>query len=144
MSYNFLAQSVGPEEMSLVLIIVVVCVIAILPAIFYLLTLQKALSRCSEENREMAPGMVWLLFIPLFNLFWHFMIVIKMAATLEKEFQARGIQSDPLPGKSIGMPMCILSVCSIIPVVGGLASLGYLVCWIIYWVKISGYSKQLA
>ena len=28
------------------------------------------------------PGMVWLMFIPLFNVVWHFIIVLNMAKSL--------------------------------------------------------------
>lgn len=121
----------------------IVFAISLVPAIFYILTLQKALNKCNPENRDMSPGLIWLYLIPLFNLFWHFMIVFKMASSLEKEFKSRQIETDPMPGKTLGLVMCILFACSIIPGIGGLISLGGLVCWIIYWVKIAGYSKQL-
>jgi hypothetical protein len=74
--------------------------IILIPAIFYCLTLQKALNRCAPENRAMAPGMVWLMFIPLFNLVWQFFVVINMAKSLGAEFQKRGIAEEPEPGKS--------------------------------------------
>jgi len=118
--------------------------ILLVPAIFYLLTLQKALNRCSPENRAMNPGMVWLMFIPLFNLVWHFFIVLNMAKSLGAEFQKRGMAEEPKPGQTIGLVMCVLACCGIIPVLGMLASLAGLVCWILYWVKIAGYSSKLA
>jgi len=118
--------------------------IFLVPVIFYLLTLQKALNRCSPENRAMAPGMVWLMLIPLFNLIWHFFVVINVAKSLGAEFQKRGITEEPKPGQTIGMIMCILAVCSIIPLLGILCSLGWLVCWILYWVKIAGFSGKIA
>ncbi len=49
--------------------------ILLVPFVFYCLSLQKALNRCSPECRAMNPGMVWLMFIPLFNLVWHFFVV---------------------------------------------------------------------
>lgn len=116
----------------------------LVPAIFYLLTLQKALNRCSPESRAMQPGMVWLMFIPLFNLVWHFFVVINTAKSLGAEFQKRGMAEEPAPGKTIGMVMCILACCGIIPLLGILCSVGALVCWIMYWVKIAGYSAKLA
>ena len=125
-------------------VLIVVVVIMLVPAIFYLLTLQKALNRCSPECRAMNPGMVWLMFIPLFNIVWHFMIVINMAKSLGAEFQKRGIAEDPKPGQTIGLTMCILVCCGIIPILGILCSLGGLVCWILYWVKVAGYSSKLA
>ncbi|MDO8301736.1 MAG: hypothetical protein Q7T18_00690 [Sedimentisphaerales bacterium] len=54
--------------------------------IFFILTLQKALNRCSPENRAMQPGMIWLLLIPLFNIVWIFFVVLNMAKSLGAEF----------------------------------------------------------
>jgi hypothetical protein len=111
--------------------------------IFFILTLQKALNRCSPENRAMQPGMTWLLLIPLFNIVWIFFVVINMAKSLGAEFTKRGIAADHEPGKTLGLAYAILAICSAIPFVGFLAGIGCLVCFIMYWVKISGYSKQL-
>ena len=83
----------------------------------------------------MNPGMVWLMFIPLFNLVWQFLMVLNIAKSLGAEFQQRGIPEEPNPGQTLGMVMCIANL--ICGPVG-------LVCWIIYWVKIAGYSNKLA
>jgi hypothetical protein len=112
--------------------------------VFYLLTLQKALSRCAPENRAMAPGLVWLQIIPLFGLVWQFFNVINIAKSLGAEFQKRGLAEDPQPGKTLGLVMCILGCCSIIPLLGFFCAIGALICWIMYWVKIAGYSGKLA
>jgi hypothetical protein len=66
-----------------------------------------------------------------------------MAKSLGAEFQKRGIAEEPEPGKKLGMIMCVLFCCGIIPLLGVFCSLGGLVCWIMYWLKISGYSKKL-
>jgi hypothetical protein len=118
--------------------------ILLIAAICYLLTLQKALNRCSPENRAMEPVMVWLMLIPLVNLVWHFFVVINMAKSLGAEFQKRGIAEEPKPGQNLGMVMCGLACGSLIPFLGRFFSLGALVCWIIYWVKISGFSNKIA
>jgi hypothetical protein len=122
----------------------IVFAIMLVPTIFYILTLQKALGRCAPENQAMQPGLVWLLVIPCFNLIWHFFVVLNMAKSLGAEFQKRGIAEEPAPGKALGLTMCILLCCTPIPLLGILATLGYLVCWILYWVKIAGYSQKLA
>jgi hypothetical protein len=83
----------------------------------------------------MNPGLVWLMLIPLFNIVWHFFIVLNMAKSLAAEFQKRGIAEDPSPGQTLGLVMCIANL--ICGPVG-------LVCWIIYWVKIAGYSSKIA
>jgi hypothetical protein len=130
----------------LMVVVLIAFVIMLIPAIFYCLTLQKALNRVSPENRAMAPGMVWLLFIPLFNLVWHFIVVLNVAKSLGAEFKKRNMSVAADPGKGIGLTYCILMCCSIIPipVVNGLVGLGALVCWIIYWVQIAGFSGKLA
>src|SRR5579872_6112282 len=88
----------------------------LIPAIFYILTLQGALQKCSEASRTMQPGMVWLLLVPLFNLIWHFFVVTAMASSLGSEFKRRGMLApETEPGKSIGLAMCICGVCGVIP-----------------------------
>jgi type IV pilus assembly protein PilA len=118
--------------------------IFVVPGILYLLTLQRALERCSLRARTISPGQVWLMLIPAFNLIWHFFLVNHLARSLRNEFVAREMpDSDREPGKGVGLAMCILGATSIIPVVGVFTGLAGFVCWIIYWVKISGYSRQL-
>ena len=134
----------GAGIAGILMIMLIVFAIALIPAIFYILTLQKAVNRCSPENRAMAPGMVWLMLVPLLNIVWHFFVVINVAKSLGAEFQKRGIAEEPEPGKKIGLIMCILACCGIIPLLGILCSLGALVCWIIYWVKIAGFSGKIA
>lgn len=92
----------------------------------------------------MSPGKPWLLLIPIFNVFWHFAVVINVAASLRNEFQRRNIpNADPSPGRTIGLAVCILTVISIVPIVGWLASIAGLVCWIVYWVLLSKFSRDL-
>lgn len=120
-----------------------VCIF-LLPMIFYLLTLQKALSKCTPGFRSPDPGMVWLLLIPVFNLIWQFIVVTGIGKSLASEYARRGIPSpEPFPGQSIGLAMCICSCCCIIPILGILAGLAYLVLWIIYWIKIAEFSRVL-
>ncbi len=116
-------------------IVLIVIAIMLVPAIFYLLTLQKALNRCSPECRAMNPGMVWLMLIPLFHIVWQFFVVLNMAKSLAAEFKKRGIAEDPNPGQTLGLVMCIGNI--ICGPVG-------LICWILYWVKIAGYSAKIA
>lgn len=133
----------GETEIIIVAAVVGV-LIGLLPMIFFLLTLQNTLKAVSPERRRMPPGQVWLVFIPLFGIVWIFIIVNRIADSLADEFISRNMQvAEARPGYGIGMAYCVLSVCSVIPFLGAFASLAALVCWIIYWVKIAGYKKQL-
>jgi len=142
--FNFiLIGTPGPFEIILLFFIVGVF-LGILPLIFYLITLQKTLSQVSPENRKMPPSNVWLTFIPLFGLAWQFVIVSKIASSLKSEFNSRDIKIDSNnPGYGIGIAYSILFCASIIPFLGMVASIAGLICWILYWVKISNYKLQL-
>lgn len=136
------------DEAAMVSVIIIAVIIGIaiglIPLIFYLLTLQKTLNEVSPQNQKLPPGQVWLILIPLFGLVWSFIVVNRIADSLKAEFAMRGIQvEEDRPGYSIGLTYCILYCCSVVPFLGGLAALGGLVCWIIYWVKIAGYKTKL-
>jgi hypothetical protein len=134
--------SFGPGE--IIILFIMLFGILLLPLILYLLTLQKTLNLVRPENRHMEPGLVWLALIPIFSIIWNFFIVSKVAESLRLEFKQRNIQTqEEKPGYTIGLAYCILVCCSIIPMLGILAILAGFVCWIIHWVKISGYKAEL-
>jgi hypothetical protein len=118
-------------------------VIVLLPAIFYCLTLQNALKKVRPFNRTMSPGQVWLLFIPLFNIIWHFIVISKMSSSLHNEFASRNMMEDNEPGKTLGLTFCILSILSVIPILGIICAIASFICFIVYWVKIAGFSRKL-
>lgn len=112
-------------------------------AVLYLLTLQKCLNRVAPANRAMNPPLVWLNLIPLFNLVWTFFTVLNIAKSLTAEARTRGIDLGD-GGKTIGLVYAIAGACSLVPLLNMIAGLVALVGWILYWVKIAGYSNQLA
>jgi hypothetical protein len=112
--------------------------------IVYLSFLAGVLGKCSPSSRTMQPGMVWLSLIPFFNLVWAFIVVTAIGDSLGNEFRLRNIPvDDPKPGKSIGIAVAVCGACCIIPFVNILAIPAKLILWIVYWVKIAGYSRQL-
>jgi hypothetical protein len=129
--------------MALLTMLPIVLLILLIPTIFFLLTLQRALARCEPSSRTMTPGQVWLLLVPIFNLAWIFLVVNALSDSLHREFTRRGIPVTPNPGKSIGLAYAILSLLSAVPLVGFLTGLPACVCWILYWVEIARYSGRL-
>ncbi|MDQ3048182.1 MAG: hypothetical protein M3R27_11595 [Bacteroidota bacterium] len=128
----------------IIIAVIIGIAVGLIPLIFYLLTLQNTLKEVSPENQKMPPGQVWLILIPLFGLIWQFIVVNRIADSLKAEFAKRAVQvEEDRPGYGIGIAYCILYCCSVVPLLGIFASLGGLVCWIIYWVKIAGYKKTL-
>ncbi len=135
----------------------------IVVVVYYLLTLQKALQRCHPDNRRMQPGLVWLNLVPCLNLIWQFLTAIQVPDSLKAEFQDRGLDEGGDYGKTIGLAYCILGlvggVVQNVPQLaapgnqnmqfvglglGGLFGLINLALWITFWVRIAGYSRQLA
>jgi hypothetical protein len=120
-----------------------VILVAIVVQIFYTLSVYRVLNRCHPRNRTLEPGMVWLNLIPCVNLVIMFMIGNSVPQSIRYEFQARGLRGDNDFAKGVGQAYPILFLCGIIPLVGPVFSLAGLVCWIISWVRIAGYSSQL-
>jgi hypothetical protein len=127
----------------IVLLLFVACLL-LLPAIFYVFTLQRALNKCAADSRTIEPSKIWFYLIPIFNLVFHFFIVLNMAKSLNNEFKRRGVgMANAKPGETIGLVMCICGVCKIIPYLNVVAYVVYLIPWIAYWTQIAKYSRNL-
>jgi hypothetical protein len=113
-------------------------------AILYILTLRRALTECAPHNRATSPDSPWLLLIPFFNLVWGFILYPRISESLEREFRQRNLPIEPEPAKSLGLTLAILQACGIVPVVNIFTGIAGLICYILYWIKISGYANQLA
>src|SRR5262245_58275905 len=113
----------------------VLILIGIIVHIFFLLTLSKCLAQCAPRNRSMEPGLVWLNLIPLFNLVWMFITIIKISESLRNDYHDRGLRSDdPDFGQMTGILYMVFSFfCGLVA----------LIFFIMYWVKIANFKNQL-
>lgn len=127
------------DDEGAVLIFIVIVAVGLVAAIFFLLTLQNCLKKIKMENREMSPGLVWLNLIPIFSLGWTFYIVAKLSNSIKKELGSAAEDG----GWGLGLAYAILQVTTLIPGIGAFLSIPLIIVWIIYWVKISKYSKQI-
>ncbi len=124
--------------------LVVAVVIGLTIAILFYLTLSRCLSRIRPHNREMEPPMVWLNLIPCLGTIWIFFTIIKIANSLRKEFSDRGWPSEGESfGQSVGMGYAVCAALGWIPYVGAIFGIPALVCFIMYWVQIANFSRQL-
>lgn len=125
-------------------IIFILMALFLVPTIFYFLGLQRALEAVSEENRQMPPGQVWLSLIPIFNLVWMFFVVNRIAESFALECARLSIPSTEMkPTQGIGNTKNILRLCSFIPIAGVIATLGFVVCWIMHWISVNEYRKLI-
>lgn len=139
-------NQLSPSSVSLLLFLAFA--IFVIPFIFYSMTLQKTLKAIAPENRKMNPSQIWFLFIPLFGIIWHFIIVTKLSDSIKAESLDRTIElKESRPGFYIGIATCIFNCTSILPkifgIISSITSIAFIICWIIYWAKIASYKKQI-
>ena len=111
--------------------------------VLYLLTVSRTLAAVSEQHRRMNPGLVWLNLIPVFSLGWHFYTVVMVRDSLVAEIRSRGVNDANNGGFALGIATSVLYVACAIPGIGLVAVLPALICWIIYWLKLSTYRSML-
>lgn len=129
----------GPAQLLVILLIIGL----ILVNVFYLLNLQDTLKEIGESRRQVPPGNVWLMFIPVFNLIYPFILYPKVCDSLREEYAYRGIEKSGDFGRGLGITLPILSLISIIPYLGILASLGHFIVLIVFWTQMAGYKNEL-
>ena len=105
---------------------------------FFLLNLRDLLMKVEPQNRAMQPDQVWLNLIPLFNLVWIFVTIVKVRDSAQAEFHSRGWAARGDFSFGLGIAAAILSILSWGPF--GLAAL---VCWIVYWIRMAELRNQL-
>ena len=126
-------------------ILIAIIIVFLVPYILFLVNLQNTLTACSQENRAMEPGLVWLNLIPIFSLFWIFWTVIKIRDSLQKEYESRSLDTKEVTDTyNMGLALAISSVAGIIPAIGLVTGIAALVFFIMYWVKTSGCRKTLS
>lgn len=116
----------------------------ILPRIFYLFSMQKALSAVPGEHRPISPGLVWLSLIPIFYYLWDIVLVAVTGKALADELGRRGLSAgEASPGIGFGVAYCLLGFFNWIPFIGFFTGLATLVCWIVYWSRISATTRRV-
>ncbi|WP_294669951.1 hypothetical protein [uncultured Fluviicola sp.] len=134
-------------EVLAVVIIVASIVLAgvIVVAVFFFKNLQDLLKECDPANQQLPPANVWLMFIPLFNIVYRFIMYPKVSETLKREFESRGApqQGDYLKG--LGLALSIANAVNILlpQSIRGLIGLGCIAVMIVYWTKAAEMKNKL-
>lgn len=114
----------------------------LIPYLLFLKTIQSTLERVAIENREMSPGSVWMMLIPLFNIIYQFIVAQRLADSLRNEFASRQMTvEEERPTYALGLSMAITNCLMFVPVIKTLASLVVLVLFVWYWIRIVKYKK---
>jgi len=132
----------GAAFLLLFLVLGFLCVPIIIGLLFGL-TVKTLLEACAPESRTMQPNSVWWLLVPLVNIVFEFVVVLRVASTLVNEHQRRQLAGQPETGKEVGLAACIAGVAGLVPGLGLIAGVVCLGCWIYYWVVLRRITNQL-
>ena len=117
-------------------------VVILVPLVFYYLTLQQTMNAIEESQRPFAGGLIWLALIPFLGTLWYMVYIILLSGALKKELARRNLVGDGAMGITIAT--VVLAALCLIPYLNLLAWLPAVVLWIIHWVKMAGYKRQLS
>lgn len=99
------------------------------------------------ENRCIHPNQVWFIALPLFNIYWNFVVVRGLCDSLNNEFYDRKIEADENPTRKQGNIYAgsyLLSNIIFLPF--SLQFVAGLVCFVymfVYWAKVLECKKLL-
>jgi hypothetical protein len=114
-------------------------IILLLITVLFLLSQYKALKSVSIENRKIGLNDIWFQLIPLFNIYWWFVVVNRLSASFAAEYDKLEVSHKELyPTRAAGIITALFYFLSLIPFdeLKTIATLGWLVCFIVYWVQV--------
>ena len=133
-------------------------VVGIIVSVLFLLTINRTLKLVSHEFRKISPSLVWFCLIPLFGIFFAIWMVQAVAASLRRQFEELGQGDSTVSyGLAAGRVWLYLIVAAEVILVAGyvfdysdfaglacnLMLMISFVSWIVYWVQISKFGRQL-
>lgn len=122
---------------------------AILQLILWLLlgnSIRSTLLLIRKENRMMSPAQAFLIAVPLFNIYWNFMVVRHLRDSLNNEFFDRKVAVDENPTQKEGNIFAWSFLASNIPLpkfIGYITMFSTIIGFVLYWVKVVEYKKLL-
>lgn len=88
----------------------------------YLVQVQKTFNACSPGNRKMQGGLVWLMLVPLFGLYWQFRVNAALAESLRQESRSRNIPTLPPYPKRVGIAKAMIDILAVLMLAGMFAA----------------------
>jgi hypothetical protein len=93
--------------------------------------------------RKLKPGEVWLLLIPVFNLFWNFWVFPGLSQSFKAYFESTGDASAGNCSARIALWLSITGICSFIPPLAGLAAPAFLILLMVYLMRAMELKKKV-
>jgi hypothetical protein len=118
------------------LVALVLIGVFILPNIFYILSMQKALAAIDQDKRPIAPGLAWLYLIPIFNIVWIYFLVVYISRGYARMGEAGRLSRPTAGGFGVGLAFAICLSLTLVPGLNLLAIIPMIVLWILHWVQV--------
>jgi hypothetical protein len=126
------------------LVILVLFAFALAIGVFVCYQLYLAAARLPEANRKLAPAAVFLLLVPVVNMVWLFIVVMKLSEGYQQYFAAQQRTDVGDCGYRLGLGWAIAGLCVIVPIAHVFAGLAALILMILYLVKMSQLKAMVA
>ncbi|MBL8450725.1 MAG: FHA domain-containing protein [Dechloromonas sp.] len=111
----------------------------------YILNLHRCFDAIQPAFRPPVPtALVWLGLVPYLGFIALIAAIVLLSMSLKKEGEARQTEVFGDGGLALGLAGFILSLLAVIPFIGILLGLAGMVCWILHWMKVSGFRRALA
>lgn len=115
--------------------------------VFFANTIRKTLLLIQKENRVILPNQAWFIAVPLFNIFWNFEVVKRLAYSFNNEFFDRKIAVEEMPTQRFGSMYAWAFLIYNIPFFPAfIRLLAFVLCityFITYWFKINQYKTLI-
>ena len=121
-------------------------IISLVIRFFYCRSIRNLLRLIHPENRFLEPKHAWLAMIPVFNIYWNFVLASRISNSLNNEFYDRKIAEEERPGLSAGLLYAVFVVLTNIPLGTmyiGIFGLLTIFHFIRYWVKVENFRALL-
>jgi hypothetical protein len=101
----------------------------------YCRSLQKCLSLVQPSCQAMSPKMVWLMFVPFYNIVEDFFIILNVTRSIKQEAQInQNLEVVNRFGRVSGLGWCIAQVVALSPsFIGEAAGFIALILWVVHW-----------
>jgi hypothetical protein len=93
--------------------------------------------------QKLKPGEVWLLLIPVFNLFWNFWVFPGLSQSFKAYFDSKGDSTVGDCSARVALWLSITGVCSFVPPLAGLSALVYLILLMVYLMRAAELKKKV-
>lgn len=103
----------------------------------------KPYSQLPQQFQTLAPGLIWLLLVPLVNVVMVFLVALQVPDAFKRYFNSVGNYSVGDCGKMVGLIWAIAVLCSFVPFLNYIAWIPALVCMVMFMVKLWDMARQI-